>query len=194
MIKYLTSIIFSIAFTVNILSQNKTITTIYESNKKDSTTKINEPQIYILRKITENSDFDYSKLDSIDRQIKDTLNIKNIMPIFEPISGKYKYYQFLSTFEGESYIVDEEVDKKEYEKEFHEIIIIKTDNDNIIIDAYQYTLEWAEPPLQFDLFRSSCKNVYLKNNMDIKQLKFIRTKGWSNDNKELQEIGIIKLN
>ena len=78
-------------------------------------------------------------------------------------------------------------------EDFHDILIIKTDSENKIIDAYQYTLEWAEPPLKYDVFKSSIINIPLTNNMDINLLKFIRTYSWNDDNKELNENGIIKL-
>jgi hypothetical protein len=78
-------------------------------------------------------------------------------------------------------------------KEFHDILIVKTDNENKIIDAYQYTLEWAEPPLQNDVYKSSIKNISLTNNMEIKQLKFRRTISWNDNNKVLNESGVLKL-
>lgn len=111
------------------------------------------------------------------------------MPIFEPVSGQFKYYQFLSTFVSQAY----NPDGPALLKDFHDILIIKTDNDNKIIDAYHYTLEWAELPLQYDVFKSSAKDIYLTKNIDINQLKFIRTYSWSDSNNELKENGIIKL-
>ncbi|MCO5260776.1 MAG: hypothetical protein M9916_11575 [Crocinitomicaceae bacterium] len=111
------------------------------------------------------------------------------MPIFEPVNGEFKYYQFVSTFIGQAY----NSDGPPLFKEFHDILIIKTDNENKIIDAYQYTLEWAEPPLQYDVFKSSAKNILVTNNLDLTELKFIRTYSWSEDNKTMNENGIIKL-
>lgn len=152
------------------------------------TLQLNETQNYILKKVTENSDFNYSKLDDIDGNKIDTLNARNLIPIFEPVNGRFKYYQFLSTFVGEGY----NSDGPPLLQDFHDILIIKTDNENKIIDAYQYTLEWAKPPLQYDVFESSAKNIILTNNLDIAQLKFIRTHKWSDDIEE-KENGILKL-
>lgn len=187
--KIWTFIIFINLLTEFVSGQNQHVKTIFETNNKDTASILNTTKFYILKKETENSDFNYSRLDDIDSYKMDTLNIKNLMPVFEPVSGQYKYYQFLSTFVGEAY----NGDGPPLFKDFHDILIIKTDNDNKILDAYQYTLDWAEPPLQYDMFKSSINNIFLKNNMDISQLKFIRTYSWSDDNKELKESGIIKL-
>lgn len=169
--------------------QTKTVKTVFETSKKDSATKLNETKIYTLKKQTENSDFNYAKLDDIEGNKMDTLNVRNLMPVFEPVSGQYIYYQFLSTFVGEAY----NPDGPPLFKDFHDILIIKTDSENKIVDAYQYTLEWAKRPLQYDIFKSSIKNIRLTNSMDISELNFIRTYSWSEDNKELEEKGIIKL-
>ncbi|MBK7221326.1 MAG: hypothetical protein IPH94_08360 [Saprospiraceae bacterium] len=185
----MTLIFFSTLLTGLASCQTKPIKTVFETTQKDSATKLNETKIYILKKQTENSDFNYSKLDDIDGNKMDTLNVRNLMPVFEPRSGQYKYYQFLSTSVGEAY----NADGPPLFKDFHDILIIKTDNENKIIDAYHYTLEWAELPLQYDVFKSSAKNISLTNYMDINQLKFKRTYSWSDDNIELKEDGIIKL-
>jgi len=169
--------------------QSKPVKTTFETTQKDTATKLNATQIYVLKKVTENSDFNYPKLENIDSHKIDTLNIRNLMPVFEPVSGHYKYYQFLSTFVAEAY----NADGPPLFQEFHDILIIKTDKENKIIDAYQYTLEWAEPPLQYDVFKSSAKGITLTNNLDISELKLIRTYSWSEDNKEMTEGGIIKL-
>ena len=187
--KLLTLILFTTLLTGLASCRTKTVKTVFETTQKETATKINETKVYTLKKQTENSDFNYSKLDDIDGNKMDTLNVKNLMPVFEPVSGKYKYYQFISTFVGEAY----NSDGPALFKDFHDILIIKTDSEDKIIDAYQYTLEWAEPPLQYDVFKSSIKNISLTNNMDINQLKFKRTYSWSDDNKELKESGIIKL-
>lgn len=167
------------------LGQSIPIKIVFETNLKDTATKLNETKIYILKKQTENSDFNYSKLDNIDGNRIDTLNPSNLLPVFEPLNGQFNYYQFLATFKGESY--DGSI------KDFHDILIIKTNTEGKIIDAYQYTLESAEPPLQYDVFKSSIQNISLINNMDINQLKFMRTYSWSDENKELKENGVIKL-
>ncbi|MBA3674028.1 MAG: hypothetical protein H0W75_03580 [Chitinophagaceae bacterium] len=185
----LSTIIFLTLTTILSSCHSQPMQTVFVSNQKDTATELKASKIYILKKKTTNSDFDYSKLKDIDGNIKDTLNIRNLMPIFEPKSGQLNYFQFLATFKGEGYNGGE----APLIKDFHDILIIKTDTDNKIIDAFQYTLEWAEPPLQFDLFKSSADNITLINNLDIRQLKFKRTDSWSDDNKDLKESGTIQL-
>jgi hypothetical protein len=75
---------------------------------------------------------------------------------------------------------------------FHDILIVKTNSKNEIIDAYQYTLEWAEPELSYDLFRSTIKNQKLTNGLSIEKLKFYRTQK-NHENEPLDEKGIIRL-
>ncbi len=163
--------------------------TIFISAQKDTATGINETKIYKLKKKTINSDFDYLKLEDIDGNIKDTLNLKSLMPIFEPINGQFTFYQFLATFKGEAY----NGDGPTLIKDFHDILIIKTDNKNKVIDAYQYTLEWAEPPLQFDLYKSDCVNLILKTDLDISSLKLTRKDFWDDKDRVHNESGRLKL-
>ena len=188
-IKYLTFITIALFLTSFTSCQTKPIKIIFQTDQTDTATKLDEIKQYILKKQTENSDFDYSKLNGIDGNIKDSLEMKTLMPIFEPVSGQYHYYQFISTYIGQAY----NADGPPLYKDFHDILIIKTDNENKILDAYHYTLEWAEPPLQYDVFKSSAKNITLTYNMNISDLKFKRTYSWSEDNKEMEESGIIKL-
>lgn len=168
-------------------SQN--VQTVFENNRTDKATELNEPKIYRLKKQTANSDFNYSKLNDIDNHKMDTLNIRNVMPVFEPVSGQFNYYQFIATFKGEGYNFGD----VPIVKDFHDILIIKTDNENNILDCYHYTLEWAEIPLQYDVFKGSTKNVKLTDDLEISKLQLLRTYSWSEDNKELKDSGIIRL-
>ena len=163
----------------------KSVKTTFISVQKDTATEIDQTKIYKLKKKAINSDFDYLKLDDIDGNTKDTVNLNNIMTIFKPISGHYNYYQFIATFKGHSFEL--------FDKDFHDILIIKTDNENKIIDAYQYTLEWAEPPLQFDLYKSDIKNLTLKTDMDISSLKLTRKDFWDDKDRIHKESGRLKL-
>ena len=166
-------------------SQNKSLKIVFETKSKDIATELNKAKIYILKKKAINADFNYSGLNDMESYIMDTLKTANVMPIFEPINGQFDYYQFVATFKGESY--------EGGIKDFHDILIIKTDKENKIIDAFQYTLEWAELPFQYDLFKSSVNNVILTNDLDIKLLKFRRTYSYDGDDMELSENGVIKL-
>jgi hypothetical protein len=73
-------------------SQN--VQTVFENNQTDKATELNEAKIYRLKKQTANSDFNYSKLNDIDSHKMDSLNIRNVMTVFEPVGGQFNYYQF----------------------------------------------------------------------------------------------------
>lgn len=162
--------------------QTKPLKIVFESTQKDTATGLNEVKVYRLKKQATNSDFDYSKLNNLDENLGDTLNPK---PAFEPINGHYNYYQFIATFKGHSF--------REVDTVFHDILIIKTDNNKKIIDAYQYTLEWAEMPSQYDLFKSSSKGLTFADNLEITSFKFSRTDYDDENDRLFKEGGHIKL-
>lgn len=169
--------------------QTKTLRIVYQSSQKDHPTELHEAQIYRLRKQAVNADFNYFKLNNIDDHIKDSTSLRQI---FEPVNGTYNYYQFVSTFNGRALIFPGD-DLKDSVKTFHDILIVKTNRENKIIEAYQYTLEWAERPCQYDLFKSSISNIPLTDNMNIDGLKFVRTEYWDTNDKFLRDKGTIKL-
>lgn len=75
------------------------------------------------------------------------------------------YYQFVATFKGETMVFPKE--NLPPIKDFHDVLIIKPDDKNRIIDAYQYTTEWAEYPLDYDLFRLGQTELTLKDSLSI---------------------------
>jgi hypothetical protein len=187
--RHLITMLLTILSTGLLFCQTNHIETIFVSTTKDRATELKKTKIYRLKKITKNSDFDYAKLKDIAGNIKGTLNLKNVLPIFEPKEGKYKYYQFIATFKGEAY----NAEGPTLIKVFHDILIVKTDNNNNIIDAYQYTAEWGEFPFQYDLFRSTEKKLTLTDKMKISTLSFERTEPYEGNDKLLKEEGTIEL-
>ena len=105
--------------------------------------------------------------------------------VFQPVKGKFTVYRFLAIFQGLSFT--------NTEKEFHDIIIVKTDAKNKIISAYQYTLEWAEPPMETDLYISTCKDSYLADNMVIDKFMFERPWHYDERDRKLKDSAYIKL-
>jgi hypothetical protein len=164
-------------------------------------------QVYKLKSVTQNADFDYEKLQNFD-------DVTDVEEAFIPVQkGYFTVYTFIATFKGkrhwvprvrtyldstDNYQVDKdgftEEDRIEMNKKgtFHDILIVKTNSKNEIIDAYQYTLEWAEPESSYDLFRSTTKKQKLTNGLSIEKLKFYRTQK-NHENKPLDEKGIIRL-
>lgn len=162
---------------------SKKMKVVYENNSIESSTEIKSVKKYVLKKKSINSDFDYSKLNNIEKQ--------NKTESFEPIDGNFTYYKFIATFKGYAYVAPG--DYGEHNKTFHDILIIKTNENNEIIDAYQYTLEWAEMPFQYDVYKSKTENLILVDNLDIKLLNLNRTESWNEKDKKSKESGIIKL-
>ena len=167
---------------VGLWSCSKPVKTIYENNQTDTATVLSEKKIYRLKKNTINSNFNYFQLNNIDSYLGDWHNLGQI---FEPVDGRHNFYKFMATFKGESYAGTI--------KDFHDILIIKTDSENKILDAYQYTTEWAEPPCQYDVYRGSVNDLVLTDNFDISALKLIRTDYWDEKDKLHTEDGTIKL-
>ena len=163
--------------------QTKEVKIVFENNSVENPTELNETQKYILKKKSIKSDFDYSKLDNIDNYA--------ISESFEPVSGEFTYYQFISTYKGHAYVAPG--NSGERFKTFHDILIIKTDQNNKVVDAYQFTMEWAEMPFQYDVYKSKTENIILADNLDIKSLNLNRTEYWNDRDKLFKESGIIKL-
>ena len=170
--------------------QTNTLQVVYSSDQNYEPTEYQENQVYRLIKQVEYADFNINKLNDLDANRKDSTSLREI---FEPVSGDYNYYQFVATFKGLALIFPGD-EVRDCIQTFHDILIVKTDNENKIIDAFQYTLEWGEYPCQFDLFRSSNSNIPLVDDMDINMLKFTRTEYGNAKDRLLMEKGTIKLN
>lgn len=169
--------------------QPKTLKIVYSSYQDDPPTELDKAQIYRLRKQAVNADFNIIKLNNLDDHTKDSISLREI---FEPVNGIYNYFQFISTFKGRALVFPGD-DLKDSVKTFHDILIVKTNSENVIIDAFQYTLEWGEKPCKYDLYRGSISNISLIDNMDINILKFERTEFWNIKDKFLMDKGTIKL-
>jgi hypothetical protein len=101
-----------------------------------------------------------------------------------PVKGKYVVYRFLATYQGSSFTGTDAT--------FHDILIVKTDKKSTIISAYQYTLEWTDA-IDYDLYKSSCKNVRLTDSTRLSQFLFKRNIRGKDASPMLKEEGIIKL-
>jgi hypothetical protein len=135
---------------------------------------------YKLISRTENADFNYNSLTFIDTsRTRETRR-----SAFNPVKGKNTVYVFTATYKGLSFTNTEKV--------FHDILIVKTDSKQNVIDAYQYTLEWAELPFSFDLYKATAKGFTLINQLSIKDFKFRRTDYYEETDKELKETEILK--
>lgn len=104
---------------------------------------------------------------------------------FNPIKGRYTVYVFIAAFKGFSF--------NNTEKDFHDILVVKTDKRQRILAAYQYTLEWAEKPFTYDLYKATPKEVTLTNGLSLKKLRFRKVDYTIGVDSKLHEQGVLIL-
>lgn len=104
--------------------------------------------------------------------------------VFKPTAGKYTVYRFLATYQGISYT--------NKQREFHDVLIVKTNNYNKVIDAYHYTLEWADSPFA-DLYESTARRLYLNDSMPVGDFKFKRLWDADRNDRALKDSGVVRL-
>ncbi len=106
-----------------------------------------------------NSDFNYEKLKS---EISPLCGLDST---FNVVSGCFTTYLFMEENFGRNY-GDSTISK------YYNVLILKTNNSNKIVDGYLYTLGWAEFPSNCVLFKLLKTNVKLKNELLLSTLKF----------------------
>jgi hypothetical protein len=115
-----------------------------------STTIFAQGEFKLIKK-AENADINYLTAKRAYGNLQD----------FQPVKGQYTVYLFMKEFEG--------VAKDIGIMKFHDLIILKTDKNNIILDGYYYRLEWGEGPM---IFRTYTENIKLENNLKVSELEF----------------------
>jgi hypothetical protein len=138
---------------------------------------------YFLTDSFPNADFNYSNIDRIDSF--SIFGIDSIRLLFNPTAGQFTVFQFIAEFNGVSY--------ENVIKLFHDILIIKINQDRKIIDAFQYTLEWGEMPVSYDLYELSRDSITLEDNMEINRLEMIAKRERYNDVNRLLDSGLVHL-
>jgi len=122
-------------------------------------------KVYRLAKIIQGADFDARAMKKIDRlplpypsgsafQIGD-LPVKH---------GKFYIFKFLAAYRAPS--------SRGESTEFHDVLMIKLGCGDEILDAYQYTLEWADTP-SLDLNRLGKNGLVLKAGFDVRELGLV---------------------
>ncbi|PHS63384.1 MAG: hypothetical protein COB12_09555 [Flavobacterium sp.] len=145
-----------------------------------------QEKVYKLISKTENSDINYKAFKDFD----DFKIYKNdgLKKAFNPKKGENDIYVFISEFKGDSF--------DGTRKTFHDYLILKVDSkSDIIIDGFQYTLEWAEPPAISDLYRVTEKNIKISNGLKMDLLKMELDKDYQTEyRKYLTDSGKLNLN
>ena len=120
-----------------------------------------QEKIYQLISKSVNSDINYKAF----KKFNDFSYFKNEghKTAFIPKKGRSEVYVFISEFEGNSF--DGTI------KKFHDYLILKCDpKTNLILDGFQYTIEWTDSPT-VDLYQVTERNVKLKDNLELDFLK-----------------------
>lgn len=119
-------------------------------------------KVYELISKSESSDINYKAFKNFD----DFKIYKNngLKKAFESIKGKNEVYFFIAKYKGYSF--------DGTRKTFNDYLILKVDpKTQVIVDGFQYTLEWAEPLAVSDLYRLTEKNIKISNGLELKNLK-----------------------
>ena len=134
-------------------------------------------KVYKLIDSSKASDINYEAIISMKKQ---NPGVKLLDHVFNTLKGKYKVYRFMASYTGISGMSNEE-------KEFHDIIIVKTNEANKVIDAYMYNLDFSDPPSMNAIYRRTSKNIYLNDKMSISDFKFTRPHYFDSEDIELNE-------
>lgn len=112
-----------------------------------------------LVSVKKNSDFNYEKLKS------EISPICGLDSTFNVVSGCFTTYLFLEENFGHSF-GDSTISK------YYNVLILKANNSNKIVDGYVYTLGWAEFPSSCVLFKLLNAKIKLKDGLELSKLKF----------------------
>lgn len=145
-----------------------------------------QEKIYTLISKTENADINYKAFKNFDNfKIYKNDGLKKA---FSSKKGGSDIYVLISEFNGDSFDGTRKI--------FHDYLILKVDpKSELIIDGFQYTMEWAEPPAISDLYRVTGKNIKIGNGLNLNSLKMGLDKYYqSNYRKYLTDNGKLNLN
>jgi hypothetical protein len=123
---------------------------------------------YKLLQTYEKADINYRSMDTMSYWPVEKPYYQSMLKGFKPKKGKYTVKTFLWTRN------DCDLKYEQNGNTCHEFIILKLDKKGKVIDGYQYTLEWAEMPLNVDLHRVTKKGVLLKDGMPVSAFGFKR--------------------
>jgi len=133
----------------------------------------NSEKTYVLVTNKINGDFNYKLLDNFEQAFSGLIKENNSRElIFNPINGKYHYYKFVAAYKARS--IAPNSDPAKPEQTFHNILIIKTDDYQNIVDGYHFVLEWSEKPLSYLLFKIKSTGLTLQEGLSLKQLNLKR--------------------
>lgn len=143
-------------------------------------------KVYKLISKTENADIAYKAFRNFDNfKIYKNNGLKKA---FYPKKGKNEVYVFIAEFEGSSFDGTQKI--------FHDYLILKVDpKTKLILDGFQYTMEWAEPPAITDLYQVTEENQKMRDgfNLNLLKMELVEQENIKEWRKELRDNGILKL-
>lgn len=145
-----------------------------------------QEKVYKLISKTENADIAYKAFRNFDNfKIYKNNGLKKA---FYPKKGKNEVYVFIAEFEGSSFDGTQKI--------FHDYLILKVDpKTKLILDGFQYTMEWAEPPAITDLYQVTEENQKMRDgfNLNLLKMELVEQENIKEWRKELRDNGILKL-
>ncbi len=145
-----------------------------------------QEKVYKLISKTNNSDINYKAFKNFDNF--KIYNNEGLKKAFNPKKGKNDVYLFISEYKGDSF--------DGTHKTFHDYLILKVDpKSELIIDGFQYTLEWAEPPAISDLYQVTEKNIKIYDGLKLEFLKMelVESEYMIDWKTKLNDNGILKI-
>jgi hypothetical protein len=82
------------------------------------------------------------------------------------VAGRFTVHKFVALYRGKS---------AEGEKDFHDLLVVETDDSGLILDAVHYTLEWTDLPT-LDLYRLGAKGVTLRDGLRVLDLRLVNVR------------------
>lgn len=110
---------------------------------------------YYLFSVTQKSDINYDMISKLDSFPMGRVKLKNE---FYPVLGNYTVARFLSFSYGQG---------QESSFETNNVLILKIDENQRLIDGYIYCLQWAEVPASQALVRITNNKIKIKNRQSI---------------------------
>ena len=122
-----------------------------------------KPFIYQIKAVHANADLDEKAIEKFKKRDTEWNETRAVLNLFQPVKGKYKVIFFVGADYGLSAIDDKE-------HIFHELLILKVNKNNEIIDGLQYVLEWAEVPTAYRLCRIQKSGIKLQKELQVSQI------------------------
>jgi hypothetical protein len=122
-----------------------------------------KPFIYQINAVYNNADLDERAIDKYKKRDAEWGEPREVLKLFKPVKGKYK----IIIFAGAVYGLSATDDKEDI---FHNLLILKVNKNNEILDGLQYILEWAEPPTASRLCRIAKSGIKLQKGLPVSQL------------------------